>query len=118
MTSFVGTMPTIYRVLRLLPSSPLRHALKSTALIVALLLLCIVAVQAEDLRNVPFAHIAGMSLTLDAHIPDGAGPFPAALLVHGGGWVAGDKLEYITYLFQLLKDSGVNRDRINFPPPP
>jgi len=114
MTSFVGTMPTIYRVLRLLPSSPLRHALKSTALIVALLLPCIAAAQAEDLRNVPFTHTAGLALTLDAHIPDGAGPFPAAVLVHGGGWVAGDKLEYITYLFQPLTDAGFTWFSINY----
>jgi acetyl esterase/lipase len=28
-------------------------------------------------------------LGLQIHVPDGDGPFPAAVLVHGGGWVAG-----------------------------
>jgi len=33
----------------------------------------------------------GESLRLDLCIPDGPGPFPAVILVHGGGWNAGDK---------------------------
>ncbi len=33
----------------------------------------------------------GTRLLLDAHVPDGAGPFPVAILVHGGGWSGGDK---------------------------
>jgi acetyl esterase len=49
---------------------------------------------------------AESALALDAHIPDGAGPFAAAILVHGGGWVAGDKQEYINYIFKPLSDLG------------
>jgi alpha-L-fucosidase 2 len=30
-------------------------------------------------------------LLLDASVPAGAGPFPIAILVHGGGWSGGDK---------------------------
>jgi acetyl esterase/lipase len=33
----------------------------------------------------------GYSLKLDAGVPDGDGPFPVAILVHGGGWETGDK---------------------------
>jgi acetyl esterase/lipase len=33
----------------------------------------------------------GYSLKLDAGVPDGDGPFPVAILVHGGGWATGDK---------------------------
>lgn len=29
-------------------------------------------------------------LTLDIEVPDGAGPFPTLVFLHGGGWVAGD----------------------------
>lgn len=41
-------------------------------------------------------------LTLDAYIPEGPGPFAAAILVHGGGWEAGDRVTYITPMFQPL----------------
>ena len=30
-------------------------------------------------------------LLLDARVPAGTGPFPVAILVHGGGWSRGDK---------------------------
>ena len=42
--------------------------------------------------NVEYGVADGETLLLDACVPDGAGPFPVALMVHGGGWMAGDKL--------------------------
>lgn len=41
--------------------------------------------------DIEYANVAGESLKLDAYVPDGPGPFPAVILVHGGGWNAGDK---------------------------
>ncbi len=41
--------------------------------------------------DIEYARAGGESLKLDAYVPDGAGPFPAVILVHGGGWTAGDK---------------------------
>ena len=38
-----------------------------------------------------YAAAGGASLRLDACVPAGRGPFPAVLLVHGGGWTAGDR---------------------------
>ncbi|HZQ93814.1 MAG TPA: alpha/beta hydrolase [Candidatus Sulfotelmatobacter sp.] len=67
-----------------------------------------------DLKDVQFAEPGGVRLTLDAHVPDGPGPFPAAILVHGGGWVAGDKQQYITYIFQPLSDAGFAWFSINY----
>jgi acetyl esterase len=69
---------------------------------------------ATDLKNIPYARVGGIELTLDASIPDGDGPFPAAILVHGGGWVAGDKQQYITYIFQPLSDAGFAWFSINY----
>jgi acetyl esterase len=46
------------------------------------------------------------NLTLDAWIPAGAGPHVPVLLVHGGGWEAGDRVTYITPLFRPLADAG------------
>jgi alpha-L-fucosidase 2 len=49
-------------------------------------------------------------LKLDAYIPpvqrDGAGPFPAVIIAHGGGWEAGDKVTYVTPLFEPLAKAG------------
>ena len=45
-------------------------------------------------------------LRLDAYVPPGPGPFPAAVLVHGGGWEAGDKVTYVTPLFEPLARAG------------
>ena len=69
---------------------------------------------ASDFKDVEYAKPGGVSLTLDAHIPDGAGPFPTAILVHGGGWVGGDKQQYITYIFKPLADAGFAWFSINY----
>jgi alpha-L-fucosidase 2 len=69
---------------------------------------------AADFKDVVYENVSGVALTLDAHVPDGAGPFPAAILVHGGGWVAGDKEQYITYIFQPLTDAGFAWFSINY----
>jgi alpha-L-fucosidase 2 len=42
-------------------------------------------------RDVEYGRADGESLCLDVNVPDGEGPFPVAILVHGGGWAAGDK---------------------------
>lgn len=49
------------------------------------------SVAAEFRQDVEYGNADGESLRLDASIPDGAGPFPVAILVHGGGWGGGDK---------------------------
>ena len=69
---------------------------------------------AADLKDIQYADVDGQRLLMDAHIPDGAGPFPTAILVHGGGWVAGDKQQYITYIFQPLTDAGFAWFSINY----
>ncbi len=45
-------------------------------------------------------------LKLDAYIPKGTGPFPAVIIAHGGGWEAGDKVTYVTPLFEPLARNG------------
>ena len=42
-------------------------------------------------RDIQYGEAGGEKLLLDAHVPDGTGSFPVLLLVHGGGWCAGDK---------------------------
>ena len=41
--------------------------------------------------DIEYGVAGGESLRLDACVPNGPGPFPAVILVHGGGWNAGDK---------------------------
>jgi acetyl esterase/lipase len=45
----------------------------------------------EVRRDIEYGRAGGEALLLDAGIPDGPGPFPVAILVHGGGWTRGDK---------------------------
>ncbi|HWL17708.1 MAG TPA: alpha/beta fold hydrolase, partial [Opitutus sp.] len=46
---------------------------------------------AEMRRDLVYGEAGGERLLLDASVPDGEGPFPIAILVHGGGWSGGDK---------------------------
>jgi alpha-L-fucosidase 2 len=46
-------------------------------------------------------------LKLDAFIPAAGKPSPAVIVVHGGGWEAGDKVTYVTPLFEPLARAGV-----------
>ena len=46
------------------------------------------------------------NLRLDAYVPPGTGPHSAVVIVHGGGWEAGDKVTYVTPLFEPLAKAG------------
>lgn len=45
-------------------------------------------------------------LKLDAYLPPGKATRPAVIIVHGGGWEAGDKVTYVTPLFEPLAKAG------------
>jgi acetyl esterase/lipase len=47
------------------------------------------AQQIETRAGVAYANHDGVSLAGDLYLPAGAGPFPALVAVHGGGWQAG-----------------------------
>ena len=64
--------------------------------------------------DIEFAKIGDVSLTLDAFVPEGAGPFPTCILVHGGGFVRGDKQSYIKPLFEPLSKAGFAWFTINY----
>jgi alpha-L-fucosidase 2 len=59
-----------------------------------------------DQKGVEFAKPDGHALLLDLHVPDGAGPFPAAILVHGGGFDGGNRATNMSPAFQPLADAG------------
>jgi len=76
-----------------------------------MLLLCLLLLApllAEVRMNVEYARRGDLSLKLDAHVPDGAGPFPAVILVHGGGWEEGEKAGiFVAPLLPVLDRSGL-----------
>ena len=69
---------------------------------------------AELKTDLEFAKPGGTSLTLDAFVPDGAGPFPTCILVHGGAFMRGDKTSYIKPLFAPLSQAGFAWFTINY----
>jgi acetyl esterase len=85
-------------------------------LVIGLLLLSMgtFAAAAEIHTDIEYSRAGGTSLRLDASIPDGSGPFPAVIIVHGGGWVRGDKTFDVAPLFKPLSDAGIAWFSINY----
>lgn len=73
---------------------------------VALAAASLLAGGAVDQKDVEYAHPGGKAMLLDLHIPDGPGPFPAAILVHGGGFDQGSKSTNVRPLFEPLANAG------------
>lgn len=57
-------------------------------------------------KDIEYAKVGDVSLKLDAFVPAGEGPFPACILVHGGGFTKGTKQSYITPIFEPLSKAG------------
>ncbi|MBC7925116.1 MAG: alpha/beta hydrolase [Bryobacteraceae bacterium] len=64
------------------------------------------AADAALLRDVEYGRAGDVSLRMDGESPDGTGPFPAVILVHGGGWMRGDRTQSVQPLFTPLLESG------------
>ncbi len=60
----------------------------------------------EKIASVAYATHDGTELIGDLYLPDGAGPHPAVIAVHGGGWQAGDRNSY-RHAGRLLSDAGI-----------
>src|ERR1022692_4952438 len=61
---------------------------------------------AIDQKDVEYARPGGKPVLLDLHVPDGPGPFPAAILIHGGGFDEGSKSTNVRPLFDVLANAG------------
>ncbi len=57
-------------------------------------------------RGVEYGRTSGGPLLLDASIPEGKGPFPAVVIVHGGGWIGGHRQYSVEPLFEPLTQAG------------
>jgi acetyl esterase len=63
--------------------------------------------RAESRTDIEYAQAGGESLKLDAFVPEGDGPFPTVIIVHGGGWRGGDKqFAGVKPLFEPLSKAG------------
>lgn len=81
---------------------------------IALFCLAFSLARAELKTDIKFAKAGDVSLTLDAFTPEGEGPFPTAILVHGGGFTKGDKTSFIKPLFTPLSEAKFSWFTINY----
>lgn len=58
-------------------------------------------------RGIEYGQAGGASLQMDAYTPDGPGPFPTVIIVHGGGWISGDRRYSVEPLFRPLEEAGI-----------
>jgi acetyl esterase/lipase len=65
--------------------------MKPLIFMLGVLLVASLPAMGEIKTDIEYGHPDYQSLKLDANTPDGPGPFPIAILVHGGGWSVGDK---------------------------
>ncbi len=75
-------------------------------LIAGLLVIAAVAPTATVTNDIEYVKRASGALRLDASVPEGAGPFPAVIIVHGGGFTQGNKAMYVTPIFEPLTRAG------------
>ena len=91
-----------------------------TFLFLALIGTCVHAAAPKDFdapgmkHDVEFAKVGDVSLTLDAYVPPGDGPFITCILVHGGGFTKGEKQTFIKPLFEPLTKAGFVWFTINY----
>jgi acetyl esterase/lipase len=58
--------------------------------------------------DIPYCTMDGQELVMDLYWPsEGAGPFPLAVYVHGGGWTTGDKTENMKQYAKELTSRGI-----------
>ena len=65
-------------------------------------------------RDIPYATVGSRTLRLDAYRPAGTGPFPAVVLVHGGGFTGGSKGGFTGDLARSLAAAGYAVFDINY----
>jgi len=69
--------------------------------------------EVEVRYNLVYASHAGKNLALDVYLPSGEGPFPAAMVVHGGAWRLGNKGQLASYA-RALAENGIASFAINY----
>ncbi len=61
---------------------------------------------AATFSDIEYGKVGDLSLRMDGETPAGPGPHPAVILVHGGGWIRGDRVWNVSPLFRPIHDAG------------
>ena len=80
--------------------------MRKSIFILAMAAAATLSAAALDRKDVEYARPDGKAVLLDLHVPDGTGPFPAAILIHGGGFDEGSKSTNVRPLFDVLAGAG------------
>jgi len=91
----------------------MRIKIKFSSLILACILFSL-TVNAQSKSDLIYGIANGEELKLDLSIPNGTGPFPVCILVHGGSFVTGDKQKQVKPLFEPLNNAGYAWVSINY----
>ncbi len=83
-----------------------KGSMRGAAMVLALISVAGLRAAPLDRKDVEYGRAGGQALLLDLHIPDGSGPFAAAILIHGGGFDEGSKSTNVRPLFEPLSDAG------------
>ena len=57
-------------------------------------------------KDVLYSRMDGRELFMDAYVPETGEALAAVIIVHGGGWEAGNKVSYVSPVFQPLSEAG------------
>ncbi|HYP14788.1 MAG TPA: alpha/beta hydrolase, partial [Bryobacteraceae bacterium] len=72
--------------------------------------------QAGHYKDVEYARAGEVNLRMDIQTADGQGLAPAVILVHGGGWIRGDRVWNVSPLFDPLHEAGYAWFSISYRP--
>src|ERR1035437_8142600 len=76
--------------------------MRRSIFILAIVCAATLTAAAVDQKDVEYTRPGGKPVLLDLHVPDGPGPFPAAILIHGGGFDEGSRSTNVKPLFDVL----------------
>ena len=57
----------------------------------------------SQMLDMTYAEYGPRKMLADLFIPKGKGPYPAALIIHGGGWIKGDKMKFRAMGLEMAK---------------
>ena len=61
----------------------------------------------EKRGAITYREIGGETLKCDVYVPEGVGPYPAVIAIHGGAWRQGSKIALLRHAWRLAKSGYV-----------